>query len=334
MKPSELTSFLTTAFSNRRQVLIKGSPGIGKSDVVDQAIAACGAVGLIKHPAVEDPIDAKGLPGHDTIDGLKIARFFPFDDLYAMMTATKLTVVHLEDFGQASPATQASYMQLLLRREINGKKLSPDVVFVATTNDTKDCAGVGGLLEPVKSRFHTIIELEVSLDDWVNWAITNNLPPALVAYIRSCPDALNEFKPTKQLTNSPCPRTWASVGKWESQGVTSQEVWAGSVGKGRAAEYLAFREEALSLPDPDACLLAPDTAPIPDKPSMRYAMSVAIAYRVSPSNFEQAIRYTSRIGKAFETLTVTDSLRRNEKLAKTTAFARWASDPVNRDVSL
>lgn len=334
MKPSDMVPFLAKAFANHRKVLIKGPPGIGKSDVVDQAIAMCGADSIIKHPGVEDPTDAKGLPGKSDVNGVEVAKFFPFDDLYQMIVATKLTVVHLEDFGQASPAVQKAYMQLLLRRQVNGHKLSDHVVFTATTNDVKDMGAVEGLLEPIKSRWHTIIPLEVSLDCWVNWAIDHNMPAWLVAYIRSMPDALHEFKPTKQLTNSPSPRNWASVGDWDNLGDVNLEVWAGAVGQGRAAEYMAYREAALGMPDPDACLLSPHNAPLPDKPSLRYAMSIAIAYRVSPKNFEQAIQYTGRIGKPFEVLTVKDALRRNMSLTQTQAFARWASDPVNRDISL
>jgi len=334
MKPSTLIPFLAKAFKNRMQVLVKGSPGIGKSDVIDSAAQEVQADVITKHPSVEDPTDARGLPGKSEIDGVQVAKFYPFDDLYRLISATRLTVCHLEDFGQASPAVQSAYMQLLLRRSVNGHRLSDHVVFVASTNDVKDQAGVGGLLEPVKSRFHTIIPLEISLDDWVNWAIDHNLPAWLVAYIRSCPDALSEFKPTKQLTNSPCPRTWAAVGKWDLMDIADVEVWSGAVGQGRAAEAFAFREAANKLPDPDACLLAPDSAPLPEKPSLKYAMAIAIAYRTGQKNFEQAIRYTGRIGKPFEVLTVKDSLRRSPALAQTQAFARWASDPVNRDISL
>jgi hypothetical protein len=334
MRPSLLTSFLANAFKNKMQVLIKGSPGIGKSDIIDQAVASIGAEGMTKHPSIEDVTDARGLPGHGEIDGVKVAQFYPFDDLYRLIVAPKLLVCHLEDFGQACPAVQAGYMQLLLRRSVNGHRLSDNVVFVASTNDVKDSAGVGGLLEPVKSRFHTIIPLEISVDDWVNWAIDHNLPAWLIAYIRSVPDALNEFKPTKQLTNSPCPRTWAAVGKWDSLGVADIEVWSGAVGKGRAAEAFAYREAALAMPDPDACLLSPDTAPIPDQPSMRYAMAIAIAYRVNERNFAQAIRYTGRIGKPFEVLCVKDAWRRNPELVNTQSFVRWAVAPENKDTAM
>lgn len=334
MKPSTLVPFLSKAFESKRQILIKGAPGIGKSDVVDQAALLAQADVITKHPSVEDPTDARGLPSKVEVNGVTIAKFLPFDDLYALIQASKLTVCHLEDFGQATPAVQSAYMQLLLRRSVNGHKLSPNVVFVATTNDIADQAGVGGLLEPVKSRFHTIIPFEVSLDDWVGWAIDHNMPAWLIAYLRTCPDALHEFKPTKQLTNSPCPRLWAELGKWDNSGIVDLEVWSGTVGKGRAAEAWAFREEAMNMPDPDACLLSPDSAPLPAKPSLRYAISVAIAYRTNARNFEQAIRYTNRVGKPFEVLTVKDALRRDAKLAETQAFARWASDPINREISL
>lgn len=329
-----MIEFLQRAFVNHRQVLIKGAPGIGKSDVVDTACANVQADVITKHPSVEDPTDARGLPGKTTVNGIEVAKFFPFDDLHKLLVATKLTVCHLEDFGQAPNAVQASYMQLLLRRSLNGHKLSPHVVFVATTNDTDDKAGVGGLLEPVKSRFHTIVPLQVSLECWKDWAADHNMPPWLIAYIDSVPEALHEFKPTKALTNSPCPRNWASVGNWDNDGELNIEVWAGAVGKGRAAEAMKFRESAISMLDPHVCLADPDNAPLPKGASMSYALTVAISHHVTGKLFQAAMDYTLRISKPMQVLMVKKALKRDANLIDTQAFAIWASDPVNQQIAM
>ncbi len=60
MSPAQLKPFLITAFKHRRKVLIKGAPGIGKSDIVEQAVAACQMDFMLQHPVVSDPTDFKG----------------------------------------------------------------------------------------------------------------------------------------------------------------------------------------------------------------------------------------------------------------------------------
>ena len=62
MRPLQLRSLLVTAYKNRRQVLVKGPPGGGKSDIVSQAVKEVGADFIIEHPAVSDPTDYKGMP--------------------------------------------------------------------------------------------------------------------------------------------------------------------------------------------------------------------------------------------------------------------------------
>jgi MoxR-like ATPase len=154
MRPTDLLLLLSSMIVNRLNLLITGAPGIGKSDLVNQAARAADADLILSHPVVEDPTSAAGLPW--IVDGH--ARFLPFGMLERAMNATKPTVWFLDDLGQAPAATQASYMQLLLAREVNGHKLSDYVTFVAATNRRTDRAGVSGILEPVKSRFCSIAQ--------------------------------------------------------------------------------------------------------------------------------------------------------------------------------
>lgn len=191
MKPSQLSRLLTAAIPAGLPVLIKGAPGVGKSAIVEQAAAEVGADMILSHPAVSDPTDAKGLPWVGK-DG-ESATFLPFGELAQAIKADRPTVWFLDDLGQAPPAVQASYMQLLLARRVNGHKLPDCVTFVAATNRRTDRAGVSGILEPVKSRFAAIVELEADLDEWCKWAIAQELPPELIAFLRFQPHSLSSF---------------------------------------------------------------------------------------------------------------------------------------------
>jgi hypothetical protein len=330
MRPSKLKNLLVHAYRHNHRILIKGKPGIGKSDLVAAATKEAGCELKIFHPAISEPTDFCGLPA--VVNGG--AEFLPFGKLRELCETTTPTVAFLDDIGQASVSVQAALMQLILARRVNGHTVSPTVVFCGATNDTRDMSGVVGMIEPVKSRWETILELEISLDDWVLWALDNNMPAELVAFIRTRPELLSDFKPTRELTNSPCPRSWAAVGRWQNSGQTDHEIFTGAVGAGAAAEYIRFLEEWQTLPDIDQILLNPDAAPLVDKPSLKYAVVTALAFRASKGNFEQALRYCSRLTKPFEVLYVKDATRKAREVTNTQAFTRWACVPENKEACL
>jgi hypothetical protein len=338
MTPKQLSAFLSQAIPARLPILITGAPGIGKSDIVASAAIQAGAELILSHPAVADPTDAKGLPWPGK-DG-KEATFLPFGELAAAIKATEPTVWFLDDLGQASPAVQASYMQLLLARRVNGHKLPDCVTFVAATNRRTDRAGVAGILEPVKSRFASIIELEPNLQDWCQWAISADIPPMLIAFLRFRPDLLSAFKPSADLVNCPSPRTWSHVAKLEALKLDLQVesiAFSGAVGEGPAIEYLAFRKMAASIVSVDQILLNPQTAPLPTKPNELFAVSVALGSRANDQNFDRVVTYATRLHDAqkgeFAALILRDSDRRNPKLHQTEAFIRMASGPLGQLIS-
>ncbi|MDA8165458.1 MAG: ATP-binding protein, partial [Desulfobacteraceae bacterium] len=274
LKPSELKGLLLKTIPARLPVLIKGAPGLGKTDIVGQAAAALSARLQLKHPVVDDPIDYKGLGFK--VEGRDEARFLPFGDLKALIDADTPTVCFLDDLGQAPPAVQAAAMQLLLSRSINGHRVSERVCFVAATNRRTDRAGVSGILEPVKSRFATIVELQPDLEDWVAWALSHDMPTELIAFVRYRPNLLWDFAPTAEMTNSPCPRTVANAGRLLNIGLPPEveyQAVSGAAGEGFAAELLGFLRIYRKLPHPDRVLQDPDRAPVPaDDPATLYAL--------------------------------------------------------------
>lgn len=336
MKPSELTAFLAQTIAARLPVLITGAPGIGKSDIVSAAAMTAGAELILSHPAVADPTDVKGLPW--VVDGS--ATFLPFGELNRAINAERLTVWFLDDLGQASPAVQASYMQLLLARRVNGHVLSDNVVFIAATNRRTDRAGVSGILEPVKSRFGAIVELTPDLNEWSSWALDNGIAPELIAFLRFQPDLLCKFAATADLTNSPVPRTWSNVSKLLSLNLSpavQAAAFSGAVGEGAATEFLAFLRLYRELPNVDAILMNPDGGDIPTAPATLYALTGALAHRTTEQNFGRIARYAERLLTAgsgeFAVMLVRDAIKRHPAVTATQAYVRLCVGEMGQLVS-
>ncbi len=327
MKPSQLQRLLATAFRHKLKVLIKGAPGIGKTEIVMQACLAAGAALVVMHPAVSDPTDFKGLPA---IVG-QHAEFLPYGQLRKLIEATSLTVCFIDDIGQAPHAVQAALMQLIQQREIDGMRISDHVVFCGATNDNSHMAGVQSILEPVKSRWHTIVELLPDQIEWVRWAKREGLAEEVLAFVMfRGMEALSNFKATRELTNSPSPRTVTAAAQLFAAGLHSHNILSGACGEGWAAEFLGFVKVYRSLPDPDDCIRNPRTARVPttDDASTLYAIAVAVSLRATTANFAGVTEYLKRLPKEHEVFAVRDALAREADLQDTTAFSTWASANV------
>ena len=340
VRPSQLAELLQLAIQIREPVLVTGAPGVGKSDIVYQACAKAGAALTVVHPVVSDPTDFKGVLWPDKENG-HCNWLLPIE-VTTLLEARTLHVCFIDDLGQSLPAVQASFMRPLLPPRAFGGKALPDcVVFIAATNRRIDRAGVSGLLEPVKSRFGTIVNLEPHLcslacsghpDTFVDWWTSQGLPAEVLAFLRFKPDLFHDFHPTADLTNSPSPRMWAKVGKWLNAGLPRDletPTIAGAVGVGAAAEFIAFLKVYRELPDPDEIIKAPNKALIPKEPSTLYAIAGALASRASPKTFPNILRYVERLREAgfaeFGVLIIRDSYRRDNAIGFTKAFMEMSS---------
>lgn len=334
LSPARLTKLLAAYIPKRFPVLITGRPGIGKSDIVESATAAAEHDLLISQPVIEDPTDSKGLP-YPSPDGTH-ARFLPFGDLERALSATRPLVWFFDDLGQASPSVQAAKMQLLLARRIGTHKLPDCVTFVAATNRRSDNAAVAGILDPLISRFAAVVELETNVNDWTTWAVQQNVPPELIAFLRFRPDLLWEERRSRDIVASASPRKWGFLAKTMSA-VSADllpDAINATVGEGAGAELLSFLEIYRALPSVDAILLDPQRADIPAEPSVLYAVIAALAHQASDGNFERVLQYADRLVDAeqreFTALLVRDAVARRTELQNHHAFVRAQGGEIGK----
>lgn len=323
-----------------KPILLVGAPGVGKSDIGYQAAREMGCDLILSHPVVNDPTDAKGLPWPDAKAG--VAKFLPFGDLHKALTATKPTVWFLDDLGQATNAVQAAFMQLLLAREIAGHKLPDCVTFIAATNRRADRAGVGGILEPVKSRFLSILHLEVKSDEWIQWAYDNEMHPLVIAFIRFRGELLHKFSPSSEIVNYPCPRTWSNGSKLMYSKRLSADMLlpmlAGCVGSEAATEFVEFARICEDLPIPESVLTGPKTAKLPVNLSVQYALATALADLVTEHTFPALVTYANRMkdelnGTEMAVMLLKDACKRHPELKQTAAYVDLITSPLGKQMA-
>ena len=332
MKPSRILDVLTTLIPAKEPVLLVGTPGVGKTATIERVATNLKYELLTTHPVVDDPTDYKGMPAVVKEKEGASAQFLPFGDLWRMIRANKPMIVFMDDLGQAPPAVQAAIMQLVLARRINGHAVSDEVRFVAATNRRQDQAAVTGLITPLLDRFTTVLHYDFDLEDWIKWGLENDMPAPLLAFARFRTDLIANFEANRDMKKSPTPRSVAGVGRLLNLGVDDRQVLAGAAGEGFATEFLAFYNTWQALPDREEIYLNPDTAPVParDKADVLYALMGSLAFGAAPNNFEQTVRYLSRVPKEFSVLCMKDSILRTPKLKTTKAFTQWAV--ANADV--
>ncbi len=326
MNPSQLNDFLLKVLPKQLPVLVAGKPGVGKTAVATAAAAQLGYHLIVSHPAVADPTDFKGLPW--VTDGR--ATFLPLGELEALTTATEPTLWLIDDLGQAPLAVQASLMQLIHSgsRQLGGHTLSSEVSILACTNRREDRAGVTGFLEPVKSRFMTIVELATDAAQWSGWAFANGIQPEIPAFLRWKPDLLSRFDASLGLEQSPSPRAWQHVSQLLELDLATEillETVIGTVGEGAATELMAFLGTWRALPNPDLVIARPETAPVPEEPSVLFAACGALAHRATVTNVDPIFRYVARIPPEFQVAFVKFATAKDPKLANTGAYVAWAA---------
>lgn len=309
MKISEFSEILERAIPLKRRVLAVGKPGIGKTFVHRQVCGRLGwdYIGLCS--PLQSPVKVGGYPRPPAEPGGDASHAL-FDGIAQAFRATKPTYLVFDDLGMANGETLKAIVDLVQFGRIDNRTLPDCVVIGGATNDIGHGADVQGLIEPLKTRWHTIINVEPSVDDLVRYGLSKGWPSCLLAFLRNSPAALHDWKPSKSMSvDGACPRGWEYVAEWINGGIADPEVLAGCVGKPRASEYLAFRGLINELPDVDSVLIDPEGAPVPENPSAKWLVSMALASRMSGGNFGQCVKYLTRLPQMFRAFAIRDAVK-------------------------
>jgi hypothetical protein len=339
MRPSQVKKVLVKAILARKRILLVGAPGLGKTALIKWAreeverIMGTGIDLTTLYVSISDPTDFKGF--YCIINGKP--EIMPFGELEKIFNATSLHIVFLDDFGQGAPAVQAAAMSFLDRVKDN-----PNICVLGATNRREDRANVSGMLEPVKSRFDSIIHMEYDNEDWVEWALeqvqNNKMPIELVAFNKFRPKLMYSVKPSPDLVNGPCPRTVESLGHLIMLGLDTDceyETYCGAVGEGFTAELMGFLPIWKKLPNIDTILMNPDSVTLPTMdepfaPSIYFAVCNALSLKANENTIERILKFSEKLPPEFAVSLVVDCVKKDVNIQNTKAYIIWQSK--NKDL--
>lgn len=323
IRPTDLILELKANGMAQVPSMIWGGPGEGKSQLVYLVAKMLSAKVFELRANLFDPVDVRGgLKVVEMKDGTYKTRYGIPED-YPDSNYQGTVVLLIDELPNAPKATQNALLQLTLDRKIGTYELPPNTIIVAAGNRAQDRAAVHEMPTPVKNRF-AHYTLEANIDDWVEWALSADIDPSIISFLRYRPQLLSSVDSTQNAF--PTPRAWEMLNK--KLPFMQDEFYgcASVVGDGPAGEYIAFKQIYTEVPDIDDLLAKPTTTKVPTGTSVLYAICGALTSRVDQQNFEAIMKYVKRMPPEYQVIVVRDSLAKEKTLISHTAFTKWTQD--------
>jgi hypothetical protein len=297
-----------------------GDPGLGKTDICEAVIADLGWDGLVYADlATRDPAELAGIPWVQ--DGRTI-RCRP-----DWLPDAGSGILYLDELPQAGLANLNIAATLIREHRIGEHRLSPTWMVMCAGNYPHNRAGTTTMPSHVRNRLMHL-DVEADAHAWAKWASARGINPLLIAYNRyRASDYHHKFSATDNAY--PTPRSWAAthhVLQLDLPETLRRACADGLIGPAAGADFAGFCAILKSLPDVDAIIANPDTAPLPADPMTHYALMGALSYRATPANFAAVIRYLDRLSEQeFAVVCVVDATARDRDLTLTSAYQVWAA---------
>lgn len=290
-------------------VMIWGQPGIGKSQIIRQVGKNTNRPVIDIRLLLKDPADIGGLPYFDPDSKeMRYARPAEFPQVGDIL---ENAIILMDELSSAPQTVQAAALGLVLERQVNDYKLPDTVMMVAAGNRSTDGTVHSSMPQPLRNRFHHV-NLTLSSDDWLEWAMKSNVAVEVQSFIKSSPEKLNQFDPkSKAVYAYATPRSWEFVSEeivkfnyLKSQGVELNDTdlhrrIASLVGEDMRAMFKAHFDEANKLPDPYKVVHGKIKEAKIEKTSMKYACSLNVAYALREV-INSRMADAKEGGKAFE----------------------------------
>jgi hypothetical protein len=310
----------------RVPAVLHGDPGIGKTAIVHNTTDTRAIGCIVVNAQICDPVDVGGLPVPD-LERRRTVWLEP-DELPNVDRDGPEGVVFFDEIDKAPQSVQNAFLALWHGRKIRGYVLPDGWQIVAAVNRLSNKAGSNRLTSALTNRA-AHIDCEADLQGFL---ALSHIHPLIRAFIMHRPNLLHKMtdedgKPLADLTRFPSPRAWENCGKIMS--VPDMErralrLASGIVGDAPAGELEAFVDMYRKLPAISTYTLDPMGAPVPAEPSLRFALTEALARYSNPQNFASICQFFGRMPREFEVRGITVATERNPDLKNTAAYVDWS----------
>jgi uncharacterized ubiquitin-like protein YukD len=328
VKISQATSIITKYIQAKLVPMLVGSPGMGKSAIVHQIADHYNLKVIDLRLSQCDPTDLLGFP---TINGDKAGykpmETFPIEG-DAIPQGYSGWLLFLDEFNSAGTAVQAAAYKLILDRMVGIYHLHKNVAVVCAGNLETDNAIVTPMSTAMQSRL-VHIELTVDPTEFTDWAASNDIDHRITDYIKFKPQNLYAFKADHTDKTFACSRTWEFANRvlkvTDDNDPDRLPMLAGTISEGIAREFLGFCKIYQSLPKMSQIIATPELTPVPDEPSILFAMTGSLSHNATTDNMVQLMKYIVRLPVEFQVVCLKETIRRNKALQAHAGIQKWVS---------
>ncbi len=327
VRAKELSISLRSLIEEKIPIFIWGSPGIGKSSIVKQIAQEKGLEFVDLRLSLLDPTDLKGIPFFDQEHNEAVwasPSFLPKDK-------NSKGVLFLDEINTAPPSVQASAYQLVLDRKVGEYELPKGWSIVAAGNNESDRGVVYRMPPPLANRF-VHLNMEVSFEDWKEWAYSNNIDSSIIAFLNYDQSKLFEFDPSKNEKSFPTPRSWEYVHRVLSSEVDERllmEIVSGAVGNESATAFMSFRKVMHQLPNIDELLEGKELEVEKDS-QVLFALISGIVSNIKQNSTKEkinnALKFSLTLPKEFSVMLVKDMQQNKINVEGSTVWEEWVEE--------
>ena len=181
-------------------IMVRGPHGVGKSQIFKQVADKLGLQLVDRRLSQMTEGDLLGLP--ELTDG--VTRFCPPD--WFMDCCKNPRALLLDEYNRATQEVLQTAMQITLDRELNGWKLHPETRIFAAINASAEY--VVNELDPAQADRFWTIDLEPTVEDWLNWAVGAGVDSVIIDFIRQHPGHLDHKGQMEPGKVYPSRRSW------------------------------------------------------------------------------------------------------------------------------
>ena len=290
VRPSETKPIVLRAMKAKRPIFIWGSPGIGKSDLIQQIVDS-GELGnaymIDMRLALMEPTDLRGYPFRNP--DTNTMEWAPAADLPTQELASQYDhiILFLDELNSAPPSVQAAAYQLILNGKIGQYEMPSNVRIVAAGNKETDRGVTFRMPSPLANRFRHI-NMDVNFEDWSIWATEHKASPDVIGYLTYAKQDLFDFDPKTSSQAFATPRSWSFVSEiLNTEGFDTASDYeqkaeiAGAIGEGMAIKFCEHRKYVSKLPNPEDVLNGQVKKLDIKEKSAQYSFAIGLCYELA-----------------------------------------------------
>ena len=306
-------------------IIGQGEPGIGKSSMLK--------VLQRKYPDYEVAyIDCTLLDLGDfalpyTVEageGLKVTKFAP--NARFKFHSDKPVIIMLDEIGKAMKAVKNVLLTLMLEHRIGDNYAPKGSIVFGTTNLLSD--GVGDMLEAhARNRVALVTVRKPDADEWIEWALQNDIAPEVVAWVKQFPHALASYTDGSQKDNpyifNPTRAGMGAVVTPRSLEKASHiakkradlgddltiSLLTGTIGESASRDMQAFFTVVDKLPTWESVISNPTGAKLPDDTVAKCILVFSAIARVEKDTLSKWLTYSKRMDMEWQALFATSVMK-------------------------